>query len=43
MHLFKSIFYNTLVDLFIRRKEKRLEKTFGEEWMRYKNQVCRWL
>lgn len=32
-----------LMDLFIRREEKQLEREFGEEWVRYKNRVRRWL
>lgn len=32
-----------LVDLFIRREEGQLEKTFGEEWLQYKRQVRRWI
>jgi protein-S-isoprenylcysteine O-methyltransferase Ste14 len=32
-----------LVDFMIRREEKQLEQAFGEEWVRYKNQVRRWL
>jgi protein-S-isoprenylcysteine O-methyltransferase Ste14 len=32
-----------LMDLFIRREEKQLEQTFGEEWERYKHQVRRWI
>jgi protein-S-isoprenylcysteine O-methyltransferase Ste14 len=32
-----------LMDLFIRREEKQLEHTFGDEWLRYKNQVRRWI
>jgi len=32
-----------LMDLFIRREERQLEQTFGEEWLRYKNQVRRWI
>ena len=32
-----------LMDLFIRREEKQLEQEFGEEWVRYKNRVRRWL
>src|SRR5262245_35764827 len=31
-----------LIDLFIRREEKQLEREFGGEWRRYKNQVRRW-
>jgi protein-S-isoprenylcysteine O-methyltransferase Ste14 len=26
-----------LMDLFIRREEQQLERTFREEWIRYKN------
>src|SRR5262245_3768409 len=32
-----------VVDLLIRREEKQLEQTFGEEWRRYKERVRRWL
>jgi protein-S-isoprenylcysteine O-methyltransferase Ste14 len=32
-----------LMDLFIRREEKQLERDFGEEWKAYKKQVRRWL
>ena len=32
-----------LVNLFIRREEKQLEKNFGEQWLEYKKQVHRWL
>ncbi len=32
-----------LMDLFIRREERQLERTFGQEWMQYKNQVRRWI
>jgi len=32
-----------LVDFMIRREEKQLERQFGEEWVRYRNQVRRWL
>lgn len=32
-----------LVDLFIHREERQLEKTFGEEWLRYEKRVRRWL
>jgi protein-S-isoprenylcysteine O-methyltransferase Ste14 len=32
-----------LVDLFIRREERQLEATFGDQWMRYKRQVRRWI
>jgi protein-S-isoprenylcysteine O-methyltransferase Ste14 len=32
-----------LADRLIRREEKQLEREFGEEWIRYKNQVRRWI
>lgn len=32
-----------LVDLFIRREERQLEKTFGADWLEYKSRVRRWL
>ena len=32
-----------LVDLFIRREERQLEKAFGEDWLEYKKRVRRWL
>jgi protein-S-isoprenylcysteine O-methyltransferase Ste14 len=32
-----------LVDLFIRREEKQLEREFGAEWSRYKQRVRRWI
>jgi protein-S-isoprenylcysteine O-methyltransferase Ste14 len=32
-----------LVDLLIRREEKQLEQTFGDEYRLYKKQVRRWL
>jgi len=32
-----------LVDLFIRREERQLAKTFGEDWIEYKKRVRRWL
>ena len=31
------------VDLMIRREEGQLEATFGEQWLRYKQHVRRWL
>ena len=32
-----------LMDLFIRREERQLERTFGEEWVKYKDHVRRWV
>jgi protein-S-isoprenylcysteine O-methyltransferase Ste14 len=32
-----------LVDLFIRREERQLEKQFGQAWRDYKNRVRRWI
>jgi len=41
--LFIAAIHLPFVDLFIRREEKQLEKGFGEQWMRYKKQVRRWI
>jgi protein-S-isoprenylcysteine O-methyltransferase Ste14 len=32
-----------LMDLFIRREERQLERDFGEQWMQYQKQVRRWI
>lgn len=32
-----------LMDRFIRREERQLERTFGDEWRSYKSRVRRWL
>jgi protein-S-isoprenylcysteine O-methyltransferase Ste14 len=32
-----------LMDLFIRREERQLEREFGEGWLRYKERVRRWI
>jgi protein-S-isoprenylcysteine O-methyltransferase Ste14 len=32
-----------LMDRFIRREEEQLERSFGDEWRRYKRRVRRWL
>lgn len=32
-----------LVELFIRREERQLKKTFGEDWIDYTKRVRRWL
>jgi protein-S-isoprenylcysteine O-methyltransferase Ste14 len=31
------------VDLFIRQEERQLEQRFGEDWLRYKRSVRRWI
>ena len=41
--LFITVIHLPLMDLFIRREEKQLERDFGEEWIRYRNRVRRWL
>jgi protein-S-isoprenylcysteine O-methyltransferase Ste14 len=38
-----TAFHLPLVDLMIRREEGQLEVTFGEQWLRYKRHVRRWL
>jgi protein-S-isoprenylcysteine O-methyltransferase Ste14 len=32
-----------LIDLFIRREERQLERDFGDEWRSYARGVRRWL
>jgi protein-S-isoprenylcysteine O-methyltransferase Ste14 len=32
-----------LIDLFIRREERQLEASFGDQWLRYKRRVRRWV
>jgi protein-S-isoprenylcysteine O-methyltransferase Ste14 len=41
--LFITAIHLPLMDLFIQREEKQLEKKFGEEWERYKQRVRRWI
>jgi protein-S-isoprenylcysteine O-methyltransferase Ste14 len=41
--VFITVIHLPFVDLFIRREERQLERDFGEEWQRYRNQVRRWL
>jgi protein-S-isoprenylcysteine O-methyltransferase Ste14 len=41
--LFITVIHLPLMDLFIRREEKQLGKTFGEQWVRYKQRVRRWI
>ena len=43
MALLITVLHLPLMDLFIRREEKQLEKTFGEEWRQYKDRVRRWI
>jgi protein-S-isoprenylcysteine O-methyltransferase Ste14 len=38
-----TLLHLPVMDLFIRREEKQLEETFGDDWLRYKKQVRRWL
>jgi protein-S-isoprenylcysteine O-methyltransferase Ste14 len=33
----------SFVDRFIRREERQLEQRFGEDWVRYKRSVRRWI
>ena len=41
--LFVTVLHLPFVDLFIRREEKQLEEDFGQDWVRYKKQVRRWI
>jgi protein-S-isoprenylcysteine O-methyltransferase Ste14 len=41
--LFLTLIAVVSADLMIRREEKQLEHDFGEEWLRYRSQVRRWL
>lgn len=41
--LFVIAIHIPLMDLFIRREEKQLERDFGEEYRSYKKRVRRWL
>ena len=41
--LFFTASHLPLMDLFIRREERQLEKDFGEEWLRYEKRVRRWI
>jgi protein-S-isoprenylcysteine O-methyltransferase Ste14 len=38
-----TVLHLPFVDLFIRREEGQLEQRFGEEWVRYKQSVRRWV
>jgi protein-S-isoprenylcysteine O-methyltransferase Ste14 len=41
--IFLTILHLPFMNIMIRREEKQLARDFGEEWMRYKNRVRRWL
>ena len=43
MGLVLTIINILLVDVLIRREEKQLEHDFGEEWIRHRSRVRRWL
>jgi protein-S-isoprenylcysteine O-methyltransferase Ste14 len=43
MGLIITALHLPLMDRFVRREEKQLAQAFGEEWIRYKKQVRRWL
>jgi protein-S-isoprenylcysteine O-methyltransferase Ste14 len=38
-----TVLHLPFVDLMIRREERQLEATFGDQWLRYKQHVRRWL
>jgi protein-S-isoprenylcysteine O-methyltransferase Ste14 len=38
-----TVLHLPFVDLFIRREERQLEQRFGEDWVRYKQSVRRWV
>lgn len=41
--VFITILHLPLVDVFIRREERQLERDFGEDWLQYRKRVRRWL
>ncbi len=41
--LFLTAINIAIVGIMVRREEKQLEQSFGDEWIRYSNQVRRWL
>ena len=38
-----TIIHFPFIDLFVRREEKQLERDFGDDWLRYRSRVRRWL
>ena len=38
-----TVLHLPLMDRFVRREEAQLERTFGADWLRYKERVRRWL
>jgi protein-S-isoprenylcysteine O-methyltransferase Ste14 len=41
--VFATAIHIPLIDLFIRREERQLERAFGRAWQDYKRRVRRWL
>jgi len=41
--VFITILHLPLVEVFIRREERQLERDFGENWLQYRKRVRRWL
>ncbi|MGC2424611.1 MAG: isoprenylcysteine carboxylmethyltransferase family protein [Nitrospirota bacterium] len=41
--IFLTVVNILVVDIMVKREEKQLEREFGEEWVRYRNRVRRWL
>jgi len=43
MGLLLTITHLPLMDRFIQREEKQLERAFGQEWIDYRERVRRWI